>query len=390
MLQTAEQILRRQLGRPVVLQPGRCWESSKSTVMRCLVRADGGGPAAVEPSSVIVKRAKISRVLDDWAACLFLEQLPQQPALCPRCYGGDAGANVVVLEDLGDGHGLRTDEILLGEDPRRAAAALLEEMRLLGRLHAATAGRAQEYADLRASLGPLPPAKPLYEDPWSTALGHRFTDKEVAGAVACYRAAAASVGVNPPAGFDQEIERITARVEADPGEFLAFGRGDTNAPGISVRTGTGLRLFDFDCGGFRHALIEGLAGWLTWGCNARIPSDVVLAMDAAYRVELQAGCAAARDEEQYGRALVEAAGRWHLLHVISRLPTALERDYLRGWTTTLRQQLLGWLDAFADLAERAGDLVALSASARAVVRALRARWGPESLQLPFYPAFRGT
>src|SRR5262249_53688085 len=162
------------------------------------------------------------------------------------------------------------------------------------------------------------------------------------------------------------------------------GRGDTNAPGISARTGTGLRLFDFDCGGFRHALIEGLAGWLTWGCNARIPSDVVLAMDAAYRVELQAGCAAARDEEQYGRALVEAAGRWHLLHVISRLPTALERDYLRGWTTTLRQQLLGWLDAFADLAERAGDLVALSASARAVARALRARWGLESFQLPFY------
>jgi hypothetical protein len=172
-----------------------------------------------------------------------------------------------------------------------------------------------------------------------------------------------------------------------PGPFLAFCQGDVNAPGNCLRQNARLRLYDYDCGGYRHALVEGLAGRLTWGCMSRIPADVVRAMDVAYREELATGCAAAAEVGPYRQALVEAAARWHVFHVVWRLPTGLERDFLRG-LTTFRQQLLAWLDAFVGVVDEFGWATALGESARAVGRCLRARWPPETRQLPYYPAFR--
>ena len=85
--------------------------------------------------------------------------------------------------------------------------------------------------------------------------------------------------------------------------------------------------------------------------------------------------------------MVAAAGRWHIFHVIWRLPTALERDYLRG-LTSLRQQLLAWLDAFVQIVDAYGHAPALGGSSRALASRLRARWPAAVGELPFYPAFR--
>ena len=151
--------------------------------------------------------------------------------------------------------------------------------------------------------------------------------------------------------------------------------------------GARLRLFDFDCGGFRHALLEGLAGRLTWGAASRIPASVVRAMEEAYRRALGAGCAATRDDGLYRRGMAEAAARWHVFHVIWRLPTALEHDHQRG-ITRLRQQLLAWLEGVAAVAEECGHATALGFSARAIAARLREQWPPDVVDLPFYPAFR--
>jgi hypothetical protein len=110
-------------------------------------------------------------------------------------------------------------------------------------------------------------------------------------------------------------------------------------------------------------------------------------MEEAYREALAAGCAAARDDVLYRRGLAEAAARWHVFHVIWRLPTALERDHQRG-ITRLRQQLLAWLEGFAAVAEECGHATALGASARALAARLREQWPPDVVDLPFYPAFR--
>jgi hypothetical protein len=384
LVQTAERILSRQSGRPVALRLERTWDGRKSTVLRCGVQH-----ASFPADSVIVKRSSHGAILEDWAASAFLEQVPHEPPLAPRFLGGDLEAGVIVLEDLGDGDGPGTLDLLLGDDHDRAAAALVEHPRLVGELHGATAGCVDAFTRVRQALGPIRPHLPLYKDPWSDARGRAVAedDPERQEAVREYRGSLQALGLCPPAAADDEIDRVTLRVEGNPGPFLAFCQGDLNEPGGCTRWRGRLRLYDFDCGGFRHALLEGLAGRLTWGAASRIPAGVVRTMEEAYRQALAAGCAAARDDALYRRALMEAAARWHVFHVIWRLPTALARDYQRG-ITRLRQQLLAWLDGFAALVEEFGHTPALGASALALAARLREGWPPDVVDLPFYPAFR--
>src|SRR5262249_39442459 len=147
LVRTAERILSGPFGRHAALRPERAWDGDKSTVLRCGLQ--NAAPPA--PPRVIVKRSKHGAMLEDWAASLFPEQVPRGPPLAPRCHGGDLAAQVSVLEDLGDGEGPGTRELLLGDDPDRAAA-LVEHLRLVGELHGATARRAEAYARVRRSL----------------------------------------------------------------------------------------------------------------------------------------------------------------------------------------------------------------------------------------------
>jgi hypothetical protein len=379
----AERILSERFGRGLTLRPERAWNGKKSAVLRCRVQQS----STAVPESVIIKRSTCGAALEDQAASLFLEQLPHEPPLAPRCYGGDPASQTVVLEDLVAGDSPNTYDRVLGDDPQEAAAALIEHIRLMGELHAATVGRQGHYACIRSSLGPVAAPKPLYQDPWSNARGQRVPEHDTKQACESYRGGLLSVGLAASSAATDEIEMVTDRVEADPGPFLAFCQGDLNTPGNCVRQGGRLRLYDFDGGGFRHGLLEGLAGRLTWGCMSRIPAEVVRDMDTAYHTAFQKGCAAARDDRRYREAFVEAAARWHIFHVVWRLPTALEGDYPRG-LTSLRQQLLAWLDAFVQVVDTYGHAPALGASARALAGRLRARWPAEVGELPFYPAFR--
>src|SRR5262249_40934769 len=158
-------------------------------------------------------------------------RVPHDPPLAPRCYGGDLDAQTIVLEDLGDGDGPNTYDLLLGDDPRKAEASLLEHVRLLGRLDAATLGRCAEHAQIREALGPPAPRKPLYQDPWSCARGQALPEDERARAIQDYERTFRLLGLAVPAAVAEEIERVSERVEADPGPFAAFCQGDVNAPG---------------------------------------------------------------------------------------------------------------------------------------------------------------
>ena len=66
---------------------------------------------------------------------------------------------------------------------------------------------------------------------------------------------------------------------------------------------------------------------------------------------------------------------------------ALSGDYQRG-LTTLRQQVVAWLEAFADLSDERQQLQALGKSARDAVKRLRELWPAEVCSVPYYPAFR--
>jgi hypothetical protein len=395
----AESLLSRQFDQEARLAPDSVFPGFKSVVVRCRVEGRDTGL----PDALIVKKAREDRMgyfpnsdatpnaahelFNDWAAARFLYGLGHDPPLSPRFYAGDRKHGLIVLEDLGDGEAPNTIDALQGHDPQLAEQTLVEHAALLGQLHAATMGRYEEYRQIRLGLGPAPQPLKLYHDPWSEARLSHIPTSDIDETISSYRAVFAALDIRFQPGVEDEIARVTTVVESDPGPFLAYCKGDQNAAGDYLRRQTKPRLFDFDAGGFRHALIEGMPGRMTWGCQMRIPARVQGDMERAYQAALSRGYAEVADDRVFYRGLVEAGARWNILHLIHRVPAALSGDYQRG-LTTLRQQTVAWLEAFADLSEERQQLQALGKSAREAVKRLRELWPAEVCGLPYYPAFR--
>jgi hypothetical protein len=394
----AEALLSRQFDQEARLVRDRVFPGFKSVAVRC--RVEGRVEGLYD--TLIVKKANEDRMgyfpdsqatpnaahelFNDWAATRFLDGLGHDPPLSPRFIAGDREHGLIVLEDLGDGEAPNTVDALQGHDPQLAEQTLVEHAALLGKLHAATMGRYEEYRQIRLGLGPAPQPLKLYHDPWSKARLSHIPTSDIDEAINSYRAVFATLDIRSQPGVEDEIEHVTTVVEADPGPFLAYCKGDQNAAGDYIRRQTKPRLFDFDAGGFRHALIEGMPGRMTWGCQMRIPPRVQRDMEKGYQTALSRGYAEAADDRVFYRGLVEAGARWNILHLIHRVPTALSGDYQRG-LTTLRQQVVAWLEAFADLSEERRQLQALGKSAREAVKRLRELWPAEVCSLPYYPAF---
>jgi hypothetical protein len=400
ILQLAATLLSRQFGREIHLRPVSVFSTLKSVVVRGSVSAG----AADLPETLIVKKVREGRGYDpdspatgnaahdlfnDSAATQFLHGLCDDPPLSPRFYAGDRLEGLIVLEDLGDGEAPNTADALQGNDPILGEQTLIEHAALLGKLHAATMGRREEYQRIRHGLGPSPNPRRLYRDPWPEARLSTIPTSEISEVISACRASFSALGIRPRPGIEDEIACVTASVEADPGPFLAYCKGDQNVAEDYIRRDSLPRLFDFDSGGFRHALIEGMPGCMTWGCQMRIPRHIQNSMEKAYQSSLALGYAAVTDDRLFYRSLVEAGARWNILHIIHRLPDALDHDYQRG-LTTLRQQVVAWFEAFADLSEAQGQMQALGESARDVVKRLREIWTAEVCRLPAYPAFRDS
>jgi len=326
---------------------------------------------------------------NDWAAARFLGSIATHPPLAPKLYTGDRTERIVIMEDLGTGTTPNTYDLLLGSDVDYARQSLIEHVALLGQLHAATCPVALDYLPIRAALGPQEPEKPLYCHPWSRARLRRSTDTELQDAVQRYQMVLQSAGVTAAADIESEIALVTAVIEDQPGPFLTYCKGDQEVPGDAIRWGAHLRLFDFNVGGLRHALVEGLPGWMTWGCHRRLPHDLVRTLDAVYQRALAEGCPIAMTPSVFRQAAVLAAARWHLFHVTWRLRHALQADMPRGPTdTTLRQQFLAWTDAFVDVAGDDGPVPRLVQTAQRLAARLRAVWPPDVQTLPYYPVFQ--
>ena len=398
VVNVAGNLLSEKYGERIRLQRGKIFTTGGSIVIRCDII---DAPSHV-PTSVIIKKTREDEwgyhpdnsetpnsahwLFNDWAASEFLTNVPSTIPLSPLLYGGSREYGLIVLEDLGDGETPNTFDALHGADPELAEQTLIEHVSLIGQLHAATMGRDEEYRRIRQCLGALPNPERLYQDPWSDARNDTIPASEVGEAIKLYHTAFEEVGIHPQTGVSEEIASVTAVVEACPQMFLAFCKGDQNMAGDYIRRNGVPRLFDFNTGGLRHALIEGMPGRMTWGCMMRIPTRILPLMEAAYQTQLTQKHPGI-SEEMFRQAMVEAGARWHILHVVHRLPDALAGDRQRG-LTSLRQQVIAWLTAFADLSEEFRGMRALGVSARQMVERLCSIWSSDVGNLPYYPAFR--
>ena len=411
-VRTAEGILSDTLGGPTKLAATDRLRDDR--VFRCQV-VEGPDHA---PASVIIKQAwpgydpaVSSRGADlffnHWAGTHFAGSLPTDPPLGPQLFGGDHSHGLVIMEDLGEPQDLRrlrqrwieTDagldeeqrevvlaslgrksliEPLLEHDAIGAERWLVAFARTIGRLHASSMGRIAEYVRLRGSLSPPP-----FTDHLHHQLYRPDTAKPILDVLSM-------LGISPSGAFTTEIETVV-RAMREPGPFLAYTHGDP-CPDNCIQVGDQLRLIDFDHGGLRHALLDGVYSTIPfptcWYAN-RIPAAVRGEMEAAYRTELIAGCPAAEDDALFHRAVADACTYWVLGWIVERhnLKYQLQQD--RAWgIATLRQRTLARLELLVELSEVYGQLPEIRRVAAALLAILTRRWATTIAPLPLYPAWR--
>lgn len=360
-LEVAERALADAIGSKVRLSVAR--EFRPGRVARCFVQGAG-------LESVVVKTAEMDRagVADEHAALELLGRIA--PSSAARLLAADAAHGVLVLEDLGDGPSLAT--MLLGGDPQVARTALVSHASALGRLHAVTIGRAEEFYEIRRALGPVDPA----------AVRMTLRSVDMTGP---FRELSTFLADNdlPPLGrAGTEELAVVQQVLADPGGFLALSSGDP-CPDNGRITVDGVRFFDFEAAGFRHALVDAahyLMPFPNCWCWRVLPPDVANAARSAYRESLAVGCAEARQHQRVGDQMATAAAAWLVWTLYRRLPQANDDPVAQSRVATA-------VSAFLLATSESHALNELRSWAAELHRSLATRWHPPPPDT--YPAFGG-
>lgn len=338
-----------------------------------LLRCHLGGDASA-PGTAIAKlrrpaddtRADPRYLRNDRAALQFLTAIGSTAA--PRFYAGDDVAGIVLMEDLGAGASV--DSVLVGADPGAAHAALLAYARSLGRLHASTIGRAEEFYEIRAALGPV----------------DRRRDRVTYGGASVtetwHHLKAQVPDVSPSVAADSDVTDLV-RLLADPGDYLTLTNGDV-CPQNCRLLGDQVRFLDFDGAAFRHAILDVAYLWFPFvdcPCRALLPVEIRTNLLSAYRAEM-----AALDDASFYAGLtaacaakaIQRAGGW---------ASVKDTDSTYGMRISKRGWLLSTIQTFLDCATQSGTLLELTAWFARLSEQLRMRW-PDAPESPLYPAFR--
>ncbi len=386
MVATSESALSRRFGHPVKLgEPQVLRDQYRNRVVRCPVLdgaagphqavvikaslADDGSPFVAEPDE---SGSSAWRYFNELGGTDFL--FKHAPDTCAELLASDPTLGVLVLEDLGDGDSLAN--VIQREDPAAAEAALTSYALGLARMHAGTVGLKAEWRASRLALGGTQTGL----DPE----GPNWIRENVGDLVKL----AAEVGVTPAAGFDADIESVRQEIDA-PGAYEAFSPNDTCPDNHRLMPDGSVRFFDFEFAGFRHALLD--AAYLqvpfpTCWCVNRFPAGMRERLGETYRQALSVSVPAARDIEQYERALSACCAFWALMTVSWNREHILKNDDKWG-IATQRQRHIVRLNNLAERLERFDHLPAIAETCRTLQTAFTALW-PDLEPMPIYPAFR--
>ena len=344
--------------------------SDRSAVLR--VAMESASPGA--PATVVLKahrREAAGTFLDEAAGLAFSDSGPKLLAV-------DSAESVMVLEDLGAPSSLA--DLLLGDDPERAATAATAWAGAFGRLCAESAGRQAEFAALRQQFGGEP-TNPQ-DETW------------LPRAIRQLPATFGALGVELPPGLDTEL--ISLLVLTEPGEFAVFSPGDV-CPDNNLFTPDGLRFLDFESAGFHSVFLDAAYTRLpfaTCWCVFTPPPGLTGLMEAAFRAEIVRAFPALADDATWDQGVRAACAVWVLSMSLWLLPGALDdatEMVPAGGRAPGRRPYLAhrwrWL---ADELDRAGELPAIHALLRGALASAAERWTQSDLVLLGYPAFRAS
>ena len=307
---------------------------------------------AADRSVVMKKQGDQGTFGVELAALEYLNGMPEPVA--PRLLGADAGAGILLMEDLGPGPSL-ADSLLTG-DRSRVQADLVSYAGALGSMHA------------WSMLQPRDPC--LGAPPWPGIVA-RGTD--------AFLDAALSLGL-AAAGARAEIDQLSLML--DETGYHGLVHGDVCPDNVRFLGGP-CRIFDFEHSGWGPVVLDAsylLAPFPSCWCFGRLPDSVAAPAVSAYRGRLQA--AGIDLGPSWDVAMTAALGAW-VVAWGSEIAKLLDADGEWG-TTTMRPRLLTWLRSFTSAADRSGALPGLRVLAGDLHEQLSARW-PEAV-IADYPA----
>jgi hypothetical protein len=279
---------------------------------------------------------------------------------------------IVVMSDLGDGYTLA--DLLLGDSPGDARAAVLAWARACGELSAATFRRSGELAGLR--------------DQYSRGQDQRAFPAQLRESILAARERAAALSVTAPDGLADELAEVAGAVQPD--RYGIFSPGDL-CPDNSLVTPGGVRLLDFEAAGMYSVFLDAAyirMPFSTCWCVFRLPGELAREAEAAYRQLVCAAWPRLADDQVWAAGLRRGVAAWSMNSMNWLLTAALREDRRlddqRPSPTTRQLMRYRWQVLAAEL-DPSGELPALAGLARSLLAAT-ASWN--SPDLPLYPVFR--
>ncbi|MEI8124465.1 MAG: hypothetical protein WCG42_01770 [Parachlamydiaceae bacterium] len=146
------------------IQVGTIIQLSEQERRNLILRINIQSPSAGVPKSIILKQALPAKLSDDsnkisgrfardWAGLEFLSMLKTGVPPVPKFYGGSLEHGFILIEDLGENHISLVDS-LTGDNPKEAEIALLRFMIDLGKLHASSYGKTEDYSKILKKVNP--------------------------------------------------------------------------------------------------------------------------------------------------------------------------------------------------------------------------------------------
>jgi hypothetical protein len=368
-IRAAERLLGARLGARVQLaDPEDLGGSGRSKVVRVRV---AHSPFTL-PRTLVVKHCPAPAPAGgvdpfglEAASCQLFTSLRPENRPGPELIACDSVQRLLVLEDLGRSGTVAS--LLNAANASRAEQILLDWARALGRLHATTRNRENDFAALLRRLGVTRTSDPIAEHGRAAVTGlPALLEIEL--------------GVTSPADAVAQVRQAAEML--DGRLYRAFSPADL-APDNAVVAGKTVRFIDFEGGGFRTALLDTAqlrAPLPSSGAALRFPPGMAEAMVSAWHAEVVGSWPELGDRSVLTRRLLDSQLLWTWLCTWWLLRSQVVVPD-RGGLLVDR-----WERLTAD-ADRVGCL-ATAEHAVTVADALRHRFHIVGDALPWSPAFR--
>ncbi|MBA3602372.1 MAG: alpha/beta fold hydrolase [Parachlamydiaceae bacterium] len=380
------------------VQVGSIIQLSEKERRNLILRINIQNPSAGVPKSIILKQTlpqklsddsnKISdRFARDWTGLEFLSMLKTDAPPVPKFYGGSLEHKFILIEDLGKNHISLVDS-LTGDNANEAEIALLRFMIDLGKLHASSYGKTEDYFKILRKVNTT-------AESWQDDL-----QKTIEKDLPALKLSLKSLNMEPPEDVLSEIHSVF-KSNLVPGPFTTLIHGDICPDNVFYnREKKELYLIDFEWSFVKNALLDGTylrMSFPTCWCAKAVPDRLISTLESSYREQLKKTIPAARSEEEYRDAYVNACAFW-MLKSLLLIEVVLEKEDMWSSGPTppeslwkpednrVRPRILSRLISFIEISKAYEKLPHLSSMAEEVLKKLKIRW-PEAKPLELYPAF---